>query len=159
MNEPVQDKTPKPAGLVPKNVQSWLVIGLAVLMVLIMWLTGGKKPQSAAKSTSPAAQPETPLEVNQTKINELQNRIEELQRQQMVAQNALAQQARLLGPMPQDSQPGQQPSATGNPPPERPEDVIQSERKKREYLSLFASNVALSYRKPPTATAPATQPE
>jgi len=82
MNEPVQDKTPKPAGLVPKNVQSWLVIGLAVLMVLIMWLTGGKKPQSAAKSTSPAAQPETPLEVNQTKINELQNRIEEFQRRQ-----------------------------------------------------------------------------
>jgi type IV secretion system protein TrbI len=156
MNEPVQDKTPKPAGLVPKNVQSWLLVGLAILMVLIMWLTGGKKPDSAAKraETAPA---EAPLEVNQTKINELQNRIEELQRQQMVAQNALAQQARLLGPVPQDSEQGQQPSASSNPPPERAEDAIESERKKRQYLSLFASNVALSYRKAPTAATPLTE--
>ena len=40
----IQDKAPKPPGLLPKNVQSWLLVGLAVLMVLIMWLTGGKKP-------------------------------------------------------------------------------------------------------------------
>jgi len=152
MNEPVQDKTSKPAGLVPKNVQSWLLIGLAVLMVLIMWLTGGKKPDSAAKPGSEAAPAEAPLEVNQTRINELQNRIEELQRQQMVAQNALAQQARLLGATPQDSESAQQSPASSNPPPERAEDAIESERKKREYLSLFASNVALSYRRPPTAT-------
>ncbi len=44
MNEPIEEKAPKPAGLLPKHVQSWLLIGLAVLMVLIMWLTGGKKP-------------------------------------------------------------------------------------------------------------------
>ena len=30
---------------------------------------------------------------------------------------------------------------------DRPEEVIRAERKKREYLSLFSSNVALSYRK------------
>ena len=35
---------------------------------------------------------------------------------------------------------------------ERPEDPIKSERKKREYLSLFASNIALSYRKPQNVT-------
>ena len=157
MNEPVQDKTPKPAGLVPKNVQSWLLVGLAVLMVLIMWLTGGKKPSSRAKHASETVPAEAPLEVNQTKINELQNRIEELQRQQMVAQNALSQQARLLGSVPQDSEAGQQTSASSNPPPERAEDAIESERKKREYLSLFASNVALTYRKPPAPTAPETE--
>ena len=156
MNEPVQDKAPKPAGLVPKHVQSWLLAGLAVLMVLIMWLTGGKKPDSA-KHTSAAAPAEAPLEVNQTKINELQSRIEELQRQQMVAQNALAQQARLLGSTPQDSGPGEQPSASTSPPPERAEDAIESERKKRAYLSLFASNVALTYRKPPAAATPTTE--
>ena len=37
-------------------------------------------------------------------------------------------------------------------PPERPEDAIRAERKKRDYLSLFASNVALSYRKGPSAS-------
>jgi hypothetical protein len=46
MNQPnqLEKKAPQPAGLLPKNVQSWLLIGLAVLMVLVMWLTGGKKP-------------------------------------------------------------------------------------------------------------------
>ena len=147
MNKPIQEKTPKPPGLVPKNVQAWLLIGLAFLMVVIMWLTGGKKPQSASKNASPATPVQAPLEINETQIAELQSRIGELQRQQLVAQSALAQQARLLGATSQDSQPGQQSSASGNQPPQHAEDTIQSEQKKRSYLSLFASNVALSYRK------------
>lgn len=157
MNEPIQEKTPKPPGLVPKNVQSWLLISLALLMVVIMWATGGKKPQPPAKTAATTVPAQAPLEVNQTRINELQNRIEELQRQELVAQNALAQQSRLLGAMPEGSQPGQQSSTSGNQPPERAEDAIQSERKKRQYLSLFASNVALSYRKSPAAAQPAMQ--
>ncbi len=100
MNEPIQEKTPKPPGLVPKNVQSWLLIGLALLMVMIMWLTGGKKPQSAVKTPNTTVPAQAPLEINETQITELQNRIQELQRQQLVAQNALAQQTRLLGDMP-----------------------------------------------------------
>ena len=56
MNQPtqpaqVQEKAPKPQGLLPKNVQSWLLIGVAFLMVAIMWLTGGKKPQTPAKGS------------------------------------------------------------------------------------------------------------
>src|ERR1700728_5355060 len=104
----VQDKAPKPAGLLPKNVQAWLLIGLAFLMVAIMWLTGGKKPQAPPKTLSPAATAQAPEEVNETKIAEMQNRIEDLQRQQLVAQTALTQQPRLLGAAPQDSQESQQ---------------------------------------------------
>jgi type IV secretory pathway VirB10-like protein len=159
VNEPIQEKAPKPPGLLPKNVQSWLLISLALLMVVIMWATGGKKPQPAIKTAATTVPAQAPPEVNQTRINDLQNRIEELQRQELVAQNALAQQGRLLGAMPQGSQPGQQPSASGNQPPERTEDAIQSEQKRRQYLSLFASNVALSYRKSPAAAHPATQEE
>ena len=159
MNEPIQENTPRPPGLVPKNVQSWLLISLALLMVVIMWATGGKKPQPAAKTAATTVPAQAPPEVSQTRINELQTRIEELQRQELVAQNALAQQSRLLGAMPEGSQPGQQSSASDNQPPERAEDAIQSERKKRQYLSLFASNVALSYRKPSNGTQPATQAE
>src|SRR5277367_6453241 len=101
MNQPnqpaqVQDKAQKPQGLLPKNVQSWLLVGLAFLMVAIMWLTGGKKP-APARSTSSAVPVAPPLEVNETKIADLQNRIEELQRQQLVAQSALAHETRLLG--------------------------------------------------------------
>ena len=113
LNQPaqVQDKAPKPQGLLPKNVQSWLLIGLAFLMVAIMWLTGGKKPQTPAKAASPATLVQAPLEVNETKIAEMQNRIQDLQRQQLVAQTALTQQTRLLGAAPQDSQESQQQSA------------------------------------------------
>src|SRR5277367_1168440 len=105
-NQPaqVQENAPKPQGLLPKNVQSWLLIGLAFLMVAIMWLTGGKKPPTPVKAASSAAPVEAPLEVNETKIAEMQNRIQDLQREQLVAQSALAQQTHLLGATPQDSQ-------------------------------------------------------
>ena len=143
----IQDKNPKPPGLLPKNVQSWLLAGLAVLMVVIMWLTGGKKPAAPPRSGLPAPAVQAPLEVNEAKIVELQNRIAELQREQSVAQSALSQQSRTLtGNV--DSQSG---AAGGGVPQEHAEDSIRDERKKRDYLSLFASNVALSYRKGPEA--------
>jgi type IV secretion system protein TrbI len=150
MDQPiqVQEKAPQPQGLLPKNVQSWLLAGLAFLMVAIMWLTGGKKPQAPTKTASVAAPAQAPLEVNETKITELQSRIEELQRQQLVAQSALAQQTHLLGAAP-DPPSSSQPNASGASPDQRSEDSIEAERKTRAYVSLFASNVALSYRTPP----------
>src|ERR1700735_3431482 len=157
----VQEKALKPQGLLPKNVQSWLLIGVAFLMVAIIWLTGGKKPPTPTKTASSAPPALAPLEVNETKISELQNRIEQLQRDQMVAQNALTQQTRLLGGAPQDSQQSHQQSASGYPPDQRAEDPIETERKRRAYVSLFASNVALTYRKAPStpANAPAPEPD
>jgi type IV secretion system protein TrbI len=143
----IQEKAPKPQGLLPKNVQSWLLIGLAFLMVAIMWLTGGKKPPTPVKAASSAVPVEVPLEVNETKIAEMQNRIQDLQRQQLVAQSALAQQTHLLGATTQDSQQFQQQNASGIPSDQRPEDPIQAERQRRAYVSLFSSNVALTYRK------------
>ena len=144
---PIQDKTPKPPGLLPKNVQSWLLAGLAVVMVAIMWLTGGKKPATPARAIPPAPAVQAPLEVNEAKIVELQNRIQELQREQTIAQNALAQQSRILGATTGDPQSSGPAGPNGNSSTERPEEAIQAERKKRAYLSLFASNVALTYRK------------
>ena len=146
MNDPIQDKAPKPPGLFPKHVQSWLILALAVLMVVIMWLTGGKKQQSAAKGSATVPQQPLPVEVNETKITELQNRIQELQRQQLAAQSAVAQQNRLLAGIPAD-QPAPSGSASNNSSGEHTEDPIKADRKKRGYLSLFASNIALTYRK------------
>ena len=158
MNEPVevQEKAPRPQGLLPKHVQSWLLVGLAFLMIAIMWLTGGKKPPTPAKMTPPVGVAQPPVEVNETKIADLQNRIEDLQRQQLVAQNALAAQTRLLtdtGNPPASPQP-----ATSDAPENtRREDPIANERKNRTYTSLFASNVALTYRTPLNAP-PQTNP-
>jgi len=157
MNQPneLQEKAPKPPGLLPKNVQSWLLISLALLMVLIMWLTGGKKPQTAAKAIPAAPLVQAPLEVNDAKIAELQNRIQELQREQLLAENALAQPNHPISPATPDLPQAQQAGTASTGAADRPEDVIRAERKKREYLSLFSSNVALSYRKPSASGVPA----
>jgi type IV secretion system protein VirB10 len=144
--QPIQDKAPKPPGLMPKNVQAWVMLSLALLMVIIMWFTGGKKAQTAATSSTPGVQTPAPLEVNEGKIAELQSRIQDLQREQQIALN---QQNKFFGAL----QSNAQTTATAQvanptqPPPETPTDPIQDERKKRAYLSLFSSNVALSYRK------------
>src|SRR5215471_5442765 len=148
---PIQDKAPKPPGLLPKRVQSWLLAGLAVVMVAIMWLTGGKKPPAPVHGVPPAPAVQAPLEVNEAKIVEWQGRIQELQREQTIAQNALAQQSRMLGTPTADPQSSGPTGATETPSTERPDEAIQAERKKRAYLSLFASNVALTYRKTPQA--------
>jgi len=156
--QPIQDKTPKPPGLMPKNIQAWVMLSLAVLMVIIMWLTGGKKPQTAPKSGTPSVQTSAPLEVNQAKIADLQARIQELQREQ---QAALTQQNKFFGALQGDSQTAP-PAQVTNPQPGAPppDDPIQAERKKRAYLSLFSSNVALSYRKdlPQQESAPTNNP-
>jgi type IV secretion system protein TrbI len=139
----IHDKNPKPPGLLPKNVQSWLLAGLAVLMVVIMWLTGGKRTTAPSRSGPPSPSVEAPLEVNEAKIVEMQNRIQQLQREQSVAQNALTHEGRALTGN-ADPQTG-----SGGAPTERAEDSIREERRRRAYLSLFASNVALSYRRNP----------
>src|SRR5258708_15001953 len=134
MNEPIKDKAPKPAGLLPKNVQSWVIVGIAVLMILIMWLTGGKKPQGAAKAALPNVLATPPVEVNETKIAELQNRFQELQRQQLAAQSALAQQNRILGSSPQE-QVATQAGPAGTPPAETPQDAVTAEPRTPENRS------------------------
>jgi hypothetical protein len=160
MNQPnqVQEKASKPPGLLPKNVQSWLLISLALVMVLIMWLTGGKKPQPLAKAIPSAPMVQAPLEVNDAKIAELQNRIQELQREQLLAENALAQPNHPMNATTPDLPQTQQSGPAGNGSAERPEEVIRAERKKREYLSLFSStwrsvtaSLRLALRHPPSS--------
>ena len=51
-------QTPKPAGLLPKKTQQLVILGVGVVMVLIMWLTGNTKRVStstAAASRNPSA--------------------------------------------------------------------------------------------------------
>src|SRR5260370_4236007 len=126
-----------------------------------MGLTGGKKPQTQGKAASSAVTAQAPLEVNETKIAEMQNRIQDLQRQQLLAQTALAQQTRQLGAPAHGSPDSQQSGAlvAGEQRPE--EDPIQAERRSPAYVSLFASNVPLSFRQTPSppASAPAPEPE
>jgi len=153
---PIQDKAPKPPGLMPKNIQAWVMLGLAVLMVLLMWLTGGKKkPQNTPKSNVSTFQPAAQPEINEAQIAALQNRIQELQREQ---QTALKQQSKFFGSLPSTPQTSAPAQVSGPAREPASPDPVQEEKKRRAYVSLFSSNVALSYRKElaqPERTAPA----
>lgn len=140
----IQDKAPKPPGLMPKNIQAWVMLGLAVLMVSIMWLTGGKKAQPAAKSNVSTFQPAAQPQVNEAQINALQSRIQELQREQ---QTAITQQNKFFGSIPTGTQTASPAQVSGPAPESAALDPLQEEKKRRAYVSLFSSNVALSYRK------------
>src|SRR5258708_19992033 len=56
----VENKAPKPAGLLPKNTQQLVILGVAVVMVLIMWLTGGTKRARSTASAPPVARLQPP---------------------------------------------------------------------------------------------------
>jgi len=154
----VENKAPKPAGLLPKNTQQLVILGVAVVMLLIMWLTGGTKHARSTASAPPAArvQPPNPATVEDFKLT--------IQQQQAATRQPISptnlERLKALG-LAGDVPPGgaavspadgsiPQPGgivggAAGQQPP--PPDPVREDRKKRQYLSLFATNVAFTYRK------------
>jgi len=128
---PVTDYRPVPRGVLPRATQTWIMAGIAVGVIGIILIAGRPEPPArpAAVVTS------TPQQPNPDRVRDYQDRLRILESR--AAQEA---QAPSVTPPP--------PSApvyesTGMPP---PEDPIVAERKRREYESLFASNVVLSRR-------------
>jgi hypothetical protein len=160
----IQDKAPKPKGLIPKNVQALVMGGIAVLMILIMAVTEHKRPTmpTATASPQPVAAP-----VDQTRIAGFGKDIQQEQQQSAPEVEAalLAQQRRLAierqfgrdpanaygtpvtGTSPSGVYPPGAYAVTPQPEATQPQDPIREAEKKRKYESLFADNVALSYRK------------
>jgi len=154
----VENKAPKPAGLLPKNTQQLVILGVAVVMVLIMWLTGGTKRARSTASLPPATRVQPP---NPATVEDFKQTIQQQQaatRQPISPSNLERLKALgLAGDVPPDGAavpPGDasipQPGgivggAAGQQPP--PPDPVKEDRKKRQYLSLFAPNVAFTYRK------------
>ena len=164
----ISDKAPKPSGLVPKNLQAFVLVGLALVMVLIMAITGHKSTAMPAAQT-PSAIP-SPLPLNTEKVSEFEKRIEDAQRSTAPqAEAALLRQQKQLAaegtasapPLPSSPYgtpvtsssvtgaypPGAYASALPQPAEGQQGDPFTTENKKRQYMSLFADNVALTYRK------------
>jgi len=153
----VENKATKPAGLLPKNTQQLVILGVAVVMVLIMWLTGGTKRTArvAAGPTAAAVQPPDPAAVQDFKQT-IQK--EQAETRQPISPSDLArlESLGLAGDVPPGSvvvppdgsalRPG---GIIGNPATQEgpPPDPIKEDKKKREYLSLFAPNLAFTSRK------------
>src|SRR5262245_42933730 len=83
----VTDHRPVPAGVMPRHLQQWLIIGVAVVMASIMALSGSPvKPRTTTESSASA----TVIDPNQQRIEEYQRRIQE-QAQRLAAEQAQLQ--------------------------------------------------------------------
>src|SRR5262245_4026518 len=125
----VTDRRPSPRGVLPRGVQTWLLAGLAAFMLLIMFVVG--RPEAPARPAPAATQAVTP---SADRVRDYQDRLRALEAQTLT--QLAAQQTAPVG----DPQAYSEPSA----PP--PADPIAQEKRRREYESLFASNVVLSRR-------------
>src|SRR5258705_6299659 len=97
MEQIIKDKAAKPAGLVPKNLQAFLIVGLALLMVIIMAITGHKRPvaPSVAETTSALS---NLAPVNTQRVTDFQKAIEQTQKESAPqVEAALLEQPRQLG--------------------------------------------------------------
>ena len=157
----VIDKRPKIAGLLPKNAQSLLLGGVALVMMLVILFSGHGAPKAKPMPTPEPAI--STIEPNQGRIQEYRARIDEQARKLALEEAQLAEtkQAFGLGRNVQPASPAattQPPVYRGYPPTERIEPQrswVEMDREKRQYQSLFASNIALSYRTPSSSDAPA----
>src|SRR6266852_5899380 len=135
----VQDKRKPAPGVLPKNAQTWVVMGLTTVIMLMLWVSG---PAKGAKSSQKpdAAKAETVAGLIPAEIGA---RLEQERREQ---QMPFTPAQRLLN---RQSGPGDSAPATGNQAATPvDQDPIRQDIRKREYTSRFASSVSLSYRPP-----------
>jgi len=125
----VTDRRPVPRGVLPKGVQAWVMAGLALGMLAIMLIVG--RPDPPARPAAATAPPPAP---SADRVRDYQDRLRAVEAQAL-------RDAQASAPAPQQAPIRYE--ETGAPP---PQDPIEAERKRREYESLFASNVALSRR-------------
>lgn len=153
----ILDRVKRPPGLLPKNTQTYVVLGISAIMVGAIAFSGGGSPSKVAPPT--AAKTQAVIDPSLARIQEYRERIDEQARKLAAEQAQLEQTKQALGlpaatqangmgtPVPRGGYPAYMQPA---PPvqPQRPEkSAIETEKEKREYQSLFASNIALTYRK------------
>jgi type IV secretion system protein TrbI len=125
----VADHRPVPRGVLPRGVQTWVMVGVAVVMLAIMLIVG--RPDAPARPTMATSSAQAP---SADRVRDYQDRLRLLEAQALRDAQTPAS-AQNVQPAPSDD---------SQPPP--PQDPIAADRKRREYESLFASNVVLSRR-------------
>ena len=147
----VRDRVRRPPGVLPKNIQAWVILGIALVMVIVLAVSGSKAPRPDLSRTVPRTA--SVVDPNEARIQEYRNRIEEDARKLAEEQERLrrAQAAVEAGPTQVGPELTDTPAAPRPRPYEdreaRPEkSAVERDRERREYESLFASNIALTYR-------------
>jgi len=129
---PIQDSRSAPRGVLPRQLQMWLMIGLAVIILVIILLTGHSAPAPRASAATRTAEPSL-LAPDRIQLYQRQLADDEARLRRELAQAPSAPRAA-------------QPTTLDAPGESRATDPIVEERRRREYQSLFADNIALSRR-------------
>ncbi len=127
---PVTDRRPVPRGVLPRGVQTWLMVALAIGMLFIIFLTGQPESPGSTGTSTAAVQPPSA-----DRVRDYQERLRLLDAQAVQEARAAALADTSLPPSLEDD---------AGPPAQV--DQLAAERERREYESLFASNVVLSRR-------------
>jgi type IV secretion system protein VirB10 len=150
----VRNQTTKPPGNLPKNAQAWVIAGLSAVMVAAIALSG-----NGSKSKQPTQLPRQAgvIDPNASRIAEYRNRLDEETRKLGAEQAALNQAKQAAAGSDPRVAAAMQPGGPPNPyavqqlpPPDERQSAkkqLEAERERKDYNSLFASNLALSFRK------------
>jgi type IV secretion system protein VirB10 len=157
MTPSVNQNTAPPTGNMPRNRQTYIMLGIAALIVAaVVFAPQGSSPSAASAPKQAAVTSPTKTEIEQYG-QQLQLEEARLRRAQAEADRARSAFEQQVGsaPLPpgtaaNDVRPVYQP-------PEPPKSTFEQEKERREYTSLFASNVALSLPAPPNPLAPGAQ--
>lgn len=126
---PVTDRRVPPRGVIPRRMQTWLMAGLAMSILVIILFTGhSDRPQRSASDTG--VQPVAP---DATRLRDYQERLRLLDERARQQTNETAREEDEPVRPRQDASPSQT-------------DPIAADRKRRDYESLFAGVLVLSKR-------------
>ena len=146
----ITDRRTTPAGVVPRHLQHWVLVGVALVMVGILALSGGP---ATPRATTPSSSDAPIVDPNQQRIEEYQRRIQE-QAQRLAAEQAQLQLAKDAVTTGAAAAPVSSGAAEGN---RRPVPAAATpDRATREEHARFADNVAFS--KPLSTAGSATEP-
>jgi len=126
----VQDRRSMPQGVLPRRIQTWLMAGLAGVILLIILITGRSVPTPRSAGAVPAA----PVPATADRIRSYQRQLEDEQRRQAQLDQQQAAIDTRTNPAPKPVAP----VAVG--------DAGIEEQQRRELRSLFADNVAFTRR-------------
>jgi len=145
---PVANKRTVATGAIPKQMHSWIFLGIIAVVAIGLWFSGmGKKAKSTTGTGSATAGQVKPVVAGLTP-DEVQKRLQE---NEDTRRSEAVNSRQAAPPQPSDArlEPAMGGITTTNPPtpPSAPiVDPIAEDERKREYAARFASNIALSYR-------------
>ena len=140
---PVIDRVPKPTGLLPRHTQTWVLVGLASVMILIIAFTGQSPAPRASVTPPPAA-----VDPNEARIQEYRARIDEQARRLAAEQSQLAITKQALAQSSAAAPARADAAVSGGAGASAEGDPFEQDLRQREYRSLFADSLALTLREP-----------